>query len=126
MGDVGGRLVLIVEENLNQANAMLKVLYEAGFSPMVAPGIREAVFKLKNHKYSCIIVDLLLGGKNGGELIDLIRTRKDNPNNATPIFVIGTNINKEIMQGLAGKIQGAMLKPLDMAAFSMQIQKLAR
>jgi CheY-like chemotaxis protein len=126
MDTAGGKLVLVVEDDADQSNAMLKTLQESGFSPMGVPGVREAIFKLKNQKFSLVVLDLLLGEERGQELIDLIRTRPDIPNAATPILVVSANLSKEALQGMAGKVQGAMVKPLDMAAFAATAQKLAK
>jgi CheY-like chemotaxis protein len=120
------KLVLIVEDNADQSNAMLTALKDAGFSPTGASGVRDAVFKLKNQRVSCIILDLLLGEERGIEVIDFIRTRKDCPNSDTPILVVSANLSKGALQSIAGKIQGAMVKPLAMAAFVANVQKLAK
>lgn len=126
MSELTTKTVLIVEDDKTQADAMQQALQGAGFSTFHAPAVRDAIFKLKNQKYSCIVVDILLGGENGGELIDLIRTRKDFPSMESPIFVVSANLSKETLQSLAGKVQGAMVKPVDMAAFTAQVQKLAK
>ena len=105
---------------------MSKALHEAGYSFMTASNVRDALFKLKNQKVSCIILDPLMGeGEERGEsLINHIQGRKEIPNGDTPILIIGTNLNKEILQSLAGKIRGALVKPFDMQTFITQVKKV--
>lgn len=119
-------LVLVVEDDESQANAMLGALQDAGMTVMAAPGIREAIFKVKNQKFSCIILDLLLGQEKGEHLLEVIRTRKDIQNTDTPIFVISAHLDKDTLQRLAGKVQGALVKPFDMQAFAEQVKKIAK
>ena len=123
---MSGQVVLVVEDNADQSSAMIKALQDAGFSPLGVDGITGAIFKLKNQKVSCIVLDLVLGEGNGAALIELVRTRKDLPNSDTPILVVSANLNKETLKGMAGKIQGAIAKPFDMKTFVSHVQRLAK
>lgn len=121
-----GKLILVVEDNPDQADSILKALQKEGFTATGVPGVREAIFKLKNQKFSCVVLDLLLGQEDGSLLVDLIRNRKDIPNSTTPILVVSGGLSKETLKRLAGKIQGALVKPVDMDAFVAQVQKIAK
>lgn len=118
------KLVIVVEDDASQREAIASCLKSIGFVPHTAAGLREALFRLKNQKYALIILDLLLGKESGSDLIQIVRTRPDIPNSATPILVVSANLSKETLQSLSGKIQGAIVKPLDEAAFIAHVKRL--
>ena len=124
MNEIKKESVLVVEDDADQRNAMSLALREAGISSIGVSDIREALLRLKNQKFSCVVLDLLLGNESGTELIDIIRTRIDAQNSPTPILVVSANLSKETVEGLLGKVQGAMVKPLDMNAFVAYVNKL--
>lgn len=119
-------LILVVEDDTDIAASMKQALDGAGFSAMIVPGVREAVFKMKNQRFSCIILDLMLGKENGADLVDLARGKRDLSNLETPILVVSANLSKEVLQRLAGKVQGAMVKPFALDNFLAQVKGLAK
>ena len=113
MSEVAKQLILVVEDDLDQSKALAGALNASGYSAVVTAGARDAMFKLKNQKFYCVVLDLLLAGENGTEVVNFMRTRRDTPNLDTPILIMSANLSSETMKALAGKIQGAIVKPFE-------------
>lgn len=116
--------ILVIEDDAELANSVVVALEKAGFSALAANEMREAIFKIKNAKYACILLDMRLGQDSGEELVDFIRERRDAQNLDTPILVISGHLDRELVARLAGKIQGALVKPFDVDALLTAVKKV--
>jgi DNA-binding response OmpR family regulator len=115
--------ILVIEDDIDLCNSILFTLDRSGYSPTGASEMRAAMFKIKNEKYSCILLDMRLGPESGADLVDFIRERKDTGNTSTPIVVISGNLDRELVERLLGRIQGALVKPFDMSALLEMVRK---
>lgn len=71
--------ILIVEDD-NDINSLLyEMLTENGYCVSSAYSGTEALIYIENNKYDLILLDLMLPGKSGDELIDIIREKEDMP-----------------------------------------------
>lgn len=122
--DSEAHLVLVVEDDPDISLSLKEALEGEGYSVIIAPGIREAIFKLKNQPFKCIILDLKLRDENGADLVDLVREKIDLNNLETPILVVSGNLSKEMLLRLGGKIQGALVKPVQLKQLLDQVRSL--
>ena len=67
---------------------------------------------------------LSITGENGTEVVNFMRMRKDAPNFDTPILIISANLSPEVMKALAGKVQGAIVKPFEPAALVERVNRI--
>jgi DNA-binding response OmpR family regulator len=116
--------ILVVEDDVELCNAMLSTLHRNGYKVVGATDVREATFKLKNQKYNCILLDMRLGVDSGVELVDFIRERKDAQNTETPIMVVSGHLDRDIVEKVGKRIQGAMVKPFDMNVLLENLKKI--
>jgi DNA-binding response OmpR family regulator len=119
------KYILVVEDEADLCSTVTKAISHDGFSAIGVNTIRDASFKLKNQTYSCILIDMRIGEERGEDLIELIRTRKDYNNVATPIIVISGFLDKDVIMEIRGKIQGAIVKPFDAKSLLEMLNKLA-
>jgi DNA-binding NtrC family response regulator len=106
--------ILIVEDDVELCNGIMRALHREGYNPSGAIELRDAMFRLKNQKYACVLLDMKLGVDFGEELITFMRGRIDLGNEDTPIVVISGNLDKPLVEKIAHQIQGALVKPFDM------------
>lgn len=66
-------LALVIEDNLNMANACKEAVTQAGYEVHVATDGLTAIALLKNEKYAFVLLDLHLPGMNGDEILRSIR-----------------------------------------------------
>jgi DNA-binding NtrC family response regulator len=116
--------ILIVEDDADLCNAMMKMLFDAEYEPHGSLTIKDAQLKLQNQAYGCIILDMRLGESTGEELIEFIRGGQGSLNNRTPILVVSGYLDKALVQKIAGKIQGALVKPFDTQTLLSNVKKL--
>jgi DNA-binding response OmpR family regulator len=117
--------ILIVEDDLALSGSIVTMLTTAHYAPVAVVGTREATFKIKNQKFSMIILDLRLGQESGEDVLEFIRQRPDHGNQATPVLIVSGVLDRETLQRLAGNVQGALVKPFDMNDLQKQVHRLA-
>jgi DNA-binding response OmpR family regulator len=117
--------ILVVEDDTVLSGAMVSALNRDGYKGVAAADIREAMFKLKNQTYACVLLDMKLGADAGADLVDFIRERKDSMNKTTPVVVVSGNLDRPTMGKIAGQIQGALVKPFDMSSLLETVRRHA-
>ena len=80
--------------------------------------------KIKNQTFDVAFLDMHLGEDSGEKLIDLMREeRMDQMNLKTPIVVISGYLDKDLVTGIAGKVQGALVKPFEIKTLLSYVEK---
>jgi len=116
--------VLVIEDDHELRHSIAETLKRHDCSVVEASTLRDATMKLKNQAFDVVFMDMLLGEDSGEELIDLMREeRKDQLNLNTPIIVISGRLDKDLVQGIAGKVQGALVKPFEIEAILACVEK---
>jgi two-component system, sensor histidine kinase len=115
--------VLVIEDDIDLCGTVVDTLKRAGYKTLGAHTSREAIMKLKNQTYHCILVDIRLGLDSGEDLVEFIRTRKDAMNVETPIVVISGFLDKDLVSRIGKQIQGALVKPFEMKTLVDLVKK---
>lgn len=85
-----GKKILIIEDD-QEINMLLSViLTKSNLEPIMAYSGTEGLLQLENNTFDLILLDLMLPGKNGEELIKEIRK-----NSLIPIIVISAKVDIE-------------------------------
>lgn len=85
-----GKKILIIEDDL-EINMLLSVILEkSNLKPIVAYSGTEGLLQLENNTFDLILLDLMLPGKSGEELIKEIREKS-----LIPIIVISAKVDIE-------------------------------
>jgi CheY-like chemotaxis protein len=116
--------ILIVEDDVSLCNSILTALHKNGYQAIGATQSQEATFRMKNQKFDGLIFDMRLGNlESGADLISFARERKDSLNRDTPIFVISGYLDKPLLEKIISSIQGALVKPFDIASLLNMLEK---
>ncbi len=75
--------ILIIEDDTNINNLIAETLDKAGFSCVQAFSGTEGLLHAQNSKFSLIVMDLMLPGKTGEELLPKLKSL-----NETPIIIL--------------------------------------
>ncbi|MBP3635648.1 MAG: response regulator transcription factor [Bacilli bacterium] len=98
--------ILIVEDNINIHNVLEELLINANYATYNAYSGTEALLLLEKEKYDLILLDLMLPGVCGEELIEKI--------NDTPIIVLSAKISSEDkVNCLQSGANDYIIKPFD-------------
>lgn len=85
-----GKRVLIIEDDQEISMLLTVILRKAKLEPVVAYSGTEGLLQLQNNMFDLILLDLMLPGKSGEELIKEIREK-----NSVPIIVISAKVDIE-------------------------------
>jgi DNA-binding NtrC family response regulator len=107
------KYILVVEDEVDLCHAIAVALKKAGYKSMGCATARDAMMKMKNQTYHCILTDIRLGSDSGEDLVEQIRDRKDLLNLDTPILVMSGYLDKGLVSRIARHIQGALVKPFE-------------
>jgi DNA-binding response OmpR family regulator len=99
--------VLLVEDEAKTANFLAKGLSESGFSVDVALNGLDGRYLIEQQAYDLVILDVMLPGLNGWQLLKLIRQR-----GATPVlFLTAKDAIEDRVRGLELGADDYLVKP---------------
>lgn len=103
--------VLLLEDDDPIRESTCELLTALGFKPIEAKALKEALWKVQNQKFECILVDLTLNEGSGEDLIREVRSSRDGPNFRTPILLVSGNLTPDLLLKLRNQINGVIAKP---------------
>ena len=114
--------LLIVEDHPDVRRGLEKGLRLAGYTIDVAVDGAEGEYYIRNFEYGGIILDIMLPGKNGMELLEIVRELGD-----TPVLMLSAKDGVE--DRVAGLEQGAddyLVKPFSYDELKARVKALLR
>jgi len=121
------KFILIIEDDLYFAQALNEALTELGYIVMTSGRPSDALVKLKNQKFNCVLLDLQLPGSSGIKVMQQMRgtTNIEPLNMSTPIILMSGHLEVESVKAAAGKVQAVLAKPFDLSSILAKVQQLA-
>ncbi len=113
MGAIKRPSLLIVEDEEDLREITREWFEAEDFIVITSESKADAMFKLKNQPFDCILLDLKIKGGDGTDIISYIRNDKGELNRSTPIIVLSGHIDKMIIAEHGNKISAAVVKPVD-------------
>jgi CheY-like chemotaxis protein len=110
---------LIVEDDPQAAELLCGVLAKAGFSATVAPDGEKALELLKTIKPCLILLDILLPGMSGWEVLDAVKSKQE----TRDIPVIVVSITEDRKLGFARGVLEWFVKPVDRGTLVKALKK---
>lgn len=115
-------MILIVEDEKGISDIEKKYLEKEGYSVMQAFDGNEAFDLLKKHNFDLILLDLMLPGKRGEELMDYIRL-----NLSTPVIMITAKVEEEeVIGGLKSGADDYITKPFSPKEMVERVKAILR
>lgn len=116
--------VLIVEDEPRLAGNMARSLREsAGYAVDIAPDGREGLFLAESNSYDLLLLDLMLPGLGGMELLTRIRKAGQH----TPVLVVTARDDKEsVVSLLNAGADDYLTKPFDLGELLARAKALIR
>lgn len=112
--------VLIAEDDDHMREALQEMLTEAGYRVITAEDGLEALDWLGRVKVDLVIVDILMPGLGGPELIKRLRETREWA--TTPIMVLSGYADLARYRDLP--VDGVQLKPFDLSEFLDKVKQL--
>lgn len=117
--------ILIVEDNVMNAELLKEVLEQIGQSAVIANKGNIALDLLKEEKFDLILLDIMMPELNGFEVIKIL---KNNPKTAEipVIFITALNDIKDIVEGLDLGSYGYITKPYNVEELKARVLSILR
>ncbi|MDR2090033.1 MAG: response regulator transcription factor [Clostridiales Family XIII bacterium] len=114
--------ILVVEDDAAINRLLCEALSGAGYDPAGAFSGSEALLALDAKPWKCVILDLMLPGKPGGEVLQAIRKRAN-----VPVVVLSAKTDKESkLELLGGGADDYITKPFDVDELLARVSALLR
>jgi two-component system, OmpR family, response regulator len=115
--------ILIVEDDLEAADAMARGLGEAGHDCVQAPDGREGLKAAQDGQFDVMIVDRMMPNMNGVQLVESLRREGDH----TPVlFLSALGEVGDRVDGLQAGADDYLVKPYAFAELIARIEALSR
>jgi two-component system, OmpR family, response regulator len=114
--------VLVVEDEPDLLGSLMKALREDGYAVDGAPDGDEGLYKAESYDYDAIVLDLMLPGIDGWELLRRLRkTRK------TPVLLLtARDAVRDRVRGLDTGADDYLVKPFDLDELLARLRALIR
>lgn len=115
--------ILVVEDDLRVASFIRKGLEQEGIAVDVLPDGEDAGAQATMVDYDCVVLDLMLPGRSGFQVLRDIRAKKP----ALPVLILSAQATpEERVVGLNGGADDYMGKPFILAELVARIRALLR
>jgi DNA-binding response OmpR family regulator len=115
--------LLVVEDDRMLSELIRRALKEDGFTVEVAPDVEQAETVAFVHDYDGIILDLVLPGKSGLQLVQQLRRE----GRLTPILILtGRRDKRDVIRGLDIGADDYITKPFDLDELRARVRALVR
>ena len=115
--------VLVVEDELKVANALKEGLEGEGYDVIVAPTGEDAFFRVNTERFDLILLDLMLPGRDGLQILTTIRKR----GLETPVLLLTARDSLEDrVTGLNSGADDYLIKPFAFEELLARIRALLR
>lgn len=115
--------VLIVDDDEIVRNTLYKVIKSNGIEADTASSGEEALEKLNNSSYDCMLLDINMGGISGFDVINETRLRK---NNMPIIIVSGRKEDYDTLYGLDIGADDYITKPFNPVVLGAKVKATIR
>jgi two-component system OmpR family response regulator len=114
--------VLAVEDEPDLLNSLMKALREDGYAVDGAPDGDEGLFKAESYEYDAIVLDIMLPGIDGWELLRRLRQTKKTP----VLMLTARDAVRDRVRGLDTGADDYLVKPFELAELLARLRALIR
>lgn len=115
--------ILIIEDDLSFQEILRKTLEQERYVVEVAPNYRTGLYKITDHTYDCILLDINLPDGNG---LDLLRQLKEMKCTGSLIITSARDTIEDKVEGLDLGADDYLPKPFHLAELLSRIKSVLR
>lgn len=114
--------VLAVEDEPDLLSSLMKALREDGYAVDGAPDGEEGLYKAESYDYDAIVLDIMLPGIDGWELLRRLRKTKKTP----VLMLTARDAVRDRVRGLDTGADDYLVKPFELAELLARLRALIR
>ncbi|AOB28640.1 MULTISPECIES: heavy metal response regulator transcription factor [Bordetella] len=114
--------ILVIEDDLKTGDYLKKGLLESGYSVDLARNGVDGLYRLREQRYDVLVLDVMLPGKDGWQVIEEVRKDSDVP----VIFLTARDHVADRIKGLRLGADDYLVKPFSFAELVLRIQTMLR
>ncbi|CAI0775508.1 Transcriptional activator protein CzcR [Serratia grimesii] len=114
--------ILVVEDDISTGDYLKKGLAEAGYSVDLARNGTDGLFQALEHGYDAIVLDVMLPGLDGWQIIEVLRKKSDVP----ILFLTARDGVQDRIHGLELGADDYLIKPFSFTELVLRLRTLLR
>lgn len=114
--------ILVVEDEPRLLRNLAKALREEGYAVDTSESGDEGLYKATNYNYDAIVLDVMLPGMDGWEVLKRLRQEKPTP----VLMLTARDAHKDRVRGLDGGADDYLVKPFDLEELLARLRALIR
>ncbi|WP_269934246.1 heavy metal response regulator transcription factor [Serratia liquefaciens] len=114
--------ILVVEDDISTGDYLKKGLGEAGYSVDLARNGTDGLFRALEHGYDAIVLDVMLPGLDGWQIIEVLRKKSDVP----ILFLTARDGVQDRIHGLQLGADDYLIKPFSFTELVLRLRTLLR
>jgi two-component system OmpR family response regulator len=114
--------VLAVEDEPDLLGSLMKALREDGYAVDGAPDGEDGLYKAESYDYDAIVLDIMLPGIDGWELLRRLRKTKKTP----VLMLTARDAVRDRVRGLDTGADDYLVKPFELAELLARLRALIR
>ncbi len=114
--------ILVVEDEVRLLRNLAKALREEGYAVDTAEAGDDGPYKAESYDYDAIVLDVMLPGLDGWQVLDKLRKRK-----RTPVLMLtARDTPQDRVRGLDTGADDYLIKPFDLSELLARLRALIR
>ena len=114
--------VLAVEDEPDLLGSLLKALREDGYAVDGAPDGEEGLYKAESYDYDAVVLDIMLPGIDGWEVLRRLRKTKKTP----VLMLTARDAIRDRVRGLDSGADDYLVKPFELPELLARLRALIR
>ena len=114
--------VLVVEDEPDLLDSLLRAVREDGYAADGAPDGEEGLYKAENYEYDAILLDIMLPGIDGWEVLRRLRKSRKTP----VLMLTARDAVRDRVKGLDTGADDYVVKPFDIEEVLARLRALIR
>ncbi len=114
--------LLVIEDEVRLLRNLAKALREEGYAVDTAADGEEGLYKAQNSDYDAIVLDVMLPGLDGWQVLARLRKTRKTP----VLFLTARDTTADRIRGLDGGGDDYLVKPFDLSELFARLRALIR